>query len=143
MTVVPCERAYCCVGARKNAGLTGFTRSREERDLKSRLPNTKCGALHCLISLRPGPFWSPGRNRGRTNDGSACRPLFYAFTATRASRTVRLSDQIRHGYDLVLDWNLTRGVWNRGSWAGTSTGKSNGCRRITTLNIFPPFVTPE
>src|ERR1700735_879624 len=67
--------------------------------------------------------------RGRTNDGSACRPLFYALTANRAlatakaalstyrrtsppilmrsTSTVRLGDQIHHGYDLVLDCTVT------------------------------------
>src|ERR1700691_1274489 len=37
----------------------------------------KVGALHPPDSCQAEqPFWSPGRNRGRTNDGSACRPLF-------------------------------------------------------------------
>src|ERR1700677_3761059 len=88
-------------------GLTGFTRFREERDLKSHLPNKKVGALHPPDSCQAEqPFWSPGRNRGRTNDGSACRPLFMRSPHI-ASRSMRLSDQIRHGYDLVLDCTVT------------------------------------
>ncbi len=43
------------------------------------------------------------RNRGRTNNGSACRPLFWTITADRGSSIVRLSDQLHHGYELVLD----------------------------------------
>ncbi|MGA2716799.1 MAG: hypothetical protein ABSG41_27230, partial [Bryobacteraceae bacterium] len=50
----------------------------------------------------------PGRDRGRTNNGSACRPLFL-HSPHIASRSIRLSDQIRHGYDLVLDWKVTLG----------------------------------
>ncbi|HTA41111.1 MAG TPA: hypothetical protein VK789_01615, partial [Bryobacteraceae bacterium] len=49
-------------------------------------------------------------------DGTGAAPMtgapaahcLIAFTATRASRTVRLSEQIHHGYDLLLDWKLTR-----------------------------------
>ena len=100
------------LGAMRNAGNQCSFRNRGRRDLKSRgprnkAPNKNYGALHYPISLGRGPFWSPGRNRGRTNNGSACRPLFCALTANRASRTVRPGDQIHHGYDLVLDWTVT------------------------------------
>jgi hypothetical protein len=46
-------------------------------------------------------YWP--RYRGRTNNGSACRPLFWTITADRGSSTVRLSDQLHHGHELVLD----------------------------------------
>ena len=45
--------------------------------------------------------WFPGRNRGRTNNGSACR-LLSPHSPHGASRTMRLSDPIRHRCDQVL-----------------------------------------
>ena len=73
----------------------------------------KVGAPHPPDSCQAEqPFWSLGRDRGRTNNGSACRPLFL-HSPHIASRSLRLSDQIRHGYDLVLDCTVTGARWSR------------------------------
>ena len=54
-----------------------------------------------------------GPPAGRLGEIPVARKKKPGFRLTRpsllmeASRTVRLSDQIRHGYDLVLDWTVT------------------------------------
>ena len=49
--------------------------------------------------------WFRGRDRGRTNNGSACRLLFL-HSPRRASRTSLLSALEHHRYVQVLDWKV-------------------------------------